>query len=302
VYALTVFDDGTGPALYAGGVFTTAGDIAASNIARWDGTSWSSLESGVSGSAGFVGSLAVFDDGTGPALYAGGRFDTAGDVTVSNIARWDGTSWTPLGAGVNRGVRALTVFDDGTGRALYAGGDFDTAGDVTASSIARWDGTAWSPLGSGMGIGFGQPFVRALTVFDDGTAPALYAGGVFTTAGDVAASSIARWDGTSWSALESGVIGTVAALVVFDDGAGPALYAGGNFNSAGNVATNDIARWDGEAWHDLGIGTSGWIGAIAVHSGGMGTGLFAGGWFAFVDGVVAGNIATWGCLTPAGQY
>jgi hypothetical protein len=40
VYALTVFDDGNGPALYAGGDFTTAGGVAANRIAKWDGSSW----------------------------------------------------------------------------------------------------------------------------------------------------------------------------------------------------------------------------------------------------------------------
>jgi hypothetical protein len=37
-----------------------------------------------------VGALTVFDDGSGPALYAGGTFVTAGGVTVSRIAKWDG--------------------------------------------------------------------------------------------------------------------------------------------------------------------------------------------------------------------
>lgn len=37
--ALTVFRVGSGPRLYAGGDFTTAGGVAAS-IARWDGSSW----------------------------------------------------------------------------------------------------------------------------------------------------------------------------------------------------------------------------------------------------------------------
>jgi hypothetical protein len=46
----------------------------------------------------------------------------------------------------------------------------------------------WSPLGSGMNSG-----VYTLTVFDDGSGPALYAGVYFTTAGGVAANHIARW-------------------------------------------------------------------------------------------------------------
>ncbi|MFH0983162.1 MAG: hypothetical protein V2A79_16705, partial [Planctomycetota bacterium] len=57
---------------------------------------------------------------------------------------------------------------------------------------------AWTP-------GFGLPgmndYVWALTVFDDGTGPALYAGGGFTTAGGVSANYIAKWNGTQWSAL-----------------------------------------------------------------------------------------------------
>src|SRR5690606_2012417 len=107
-----------------------------------------------------------FDDGSGvgPALYAGGYFTTVGGITANNIARWDGSSWSPLGSGMNNSVYALTVFDDGsgTGPALYAGGAFTTAGGVTVNRIAKWDGSSWSPLGSGM-----SGSVRALTVFDD---------------------------------------------------------------------------------------------------------------------------------------
>jgi hypothetical protein len=35
VSALTVFDDGTGPALYAGGSFYSAGESLANYIAAW---------------------------------------------------------------------------------------------------------------------------------------------------------------------------------------------------------------------------------------------------------------------------
>src|SRR5229473_6781278 len=121
VHALTVFDDGTGPALYAGGEFTTAGDVTANRIAKWNGTQWYALGSGMNGS---VLALAVFDDGTGPALYAGGEFTMAGDVVANRIAKWDGAQWSALGSGINGPLLALTVFDDGTGPALYAGGNF----------------------------------------------------------------------------------------------------------------------------------------------------------------------------------
>ena len=73
VRALAVFDDGTGPGLYVGGNFRTAGGNTVNCIARWDGTCWTGIQGGV-WSFDFspeVRSLAVFDDGSGPALYAG---------------------------------------------------------------------------------------------------------------------------------------------------------------------------------------------------------------------------------------
>jgi hypothetical protein len=287
VSALTVFDDGAGPALYAGGSFTFAGGVEANAIAKWDGTEWGPLGGGMRNSGGGTSrALAVFDDGNGPAVHAGGSFTAAGDVAANYIAKWDGAEWSPLGGGISGGgiwfaqVDALIVFDDGSGPALYAGGAFTTAGGVSANHIAKWDGTAWSPLGTGM-----TSPVSALTVFDDGTGPALYAGGFFTTAGGVEANRIARWDGTSWSALGSGVNNPVSALTVFDDGTGPALYAGGGFGTAGGVSAIGIARWNGTEWSALGSGVSNAVLALTVFDDGTGPALYAAGYFWTVDGL-----------------
>ena len=92
-----------------------------------------------------VSALAVASDGT---LYAGGFFTTAGGVPANRVARWDGSSWAPLGSGISSGgmyywVGALAVGSDGT---LYAGGGFTTAGGVSANNIARWTGSGWAPM------------------------------------------------------------------------------------------------------------------------------------------------------------
>jgi hypothetical protein len=294
VLALTGFDDGTGPALYVGGAFMTAGGVVANRIAKWNGNQWAPLGSGMDGA---VRALKCFDDGTGSALYAGGTFTTAGDVAANRIAKWDGTQWAPLGSGmsggIDTGVLALTVFDDGTGCALYAGGDFTTAGSVTANRIAKWDGNQWAPLGSGMSGGALFTSVNALRCFDDGTGAALYAGGEFTTAGGVAANHIAKWDGTQWSPLGSGMNGNMYALTVFDDGSGPALYAGGNFTTAGGVSANFIAKWDGTQWSPLGSGMNNFVYALAVFDDGSGPALYAGGGFTMAGGLVANRIAKW---------
>lgn len=295
---------GGGAELYAGGSFTSAGGMLLNRIAKWNGASWSAVGGGMDG---MVRALVVFDDGSGngPALYAGGSFTTADSVTVNGIAKWNGVSWAPLGNGVSGGINSLTVFDDGLGGGpgLYAGGSFTTAGGVPANCIAKWDGASWTPLGSGI-----SGSVNSLTVFDDdhGDGPALYVGGNFATAGGVAAHFIAKWNGTQWSPLGSGVGGVpiapyVYALTVFDDesGGGPALYAGGNFATAGGVAASRIAKWNGTQWSPLGSGIGGEgypsVSAITVFDDGSGDGpaLYVGGGFATAGGLLANGIAKW---------
>src|SRR5207249_3332646 len=140
---------------YAAGVFATAGGASASNIARWNGMTWSPLGSGTDGQ---VNALAVLDDdGDGPnppAMYVAGLFTIAGGVTVNRVARWDGTAWSAVSGGMNGEVATLFVFDpDAEGSLpakLYAGGNFTLAGGVsTPNRVAAWDGTMWSTVGSG---------------------------------------------------------------------------------------------------------------------------------------------------------
>ncbi len=92
VYALAVYDDGSGPALYVGGSFATAGGVVVNHVARWDGTAWSALSgpwgTGIGGLYQTVYALMVYDDGSGPALYAGGDFLLVGGLPSSRIAAW----------------------------------------------------------------------------------------------------------------------------------------------------------------------------------------------------------------------
>lgn len=290
VQALAVVSQGAGSGLYAGGDFTMAGGGSASRIARWDGQSWSMLGSGMDGT---IRALAAI----GPNLFAGGGFTSAGGVMVNRVAKWDGQSWSALDIGVSLTIWSLAVFDDGGGPALYAGGDFTNAGGVAANRIAKWDGTSWSALGSGM-----NNSVRALTVFDDGTGPALYAGGMFQTAGGVTVNRVAKWNGQMWSALGdgSGVTNTVNALTAADDGSGrPALYAGGIFTTAGGMTINRVAKWDGHSWSALGTGMPSSVLALAGFNDGTGSALYAGGLFTTGGGAPGNYIARWhGCRPP----
>jgi hypothetical protein len=119
----------------------------------------------------------------------------------------------------------------------------------------------------------------------------LYVGGAFRVCGNAAASTIARWDGSQWSALGSGTDGTVYAIAV----AGSDVYVAGTFTAAGGVAANGIARWDGSAWHALGSGLARSNGtpskgaALAI----VGTDLYVGGAFDSAGGQSTAGIAHW---------
>ncbi|MGH9818420.1 MAG: delta-60 repeat domain-containing protein, partial [Candidatus Acidiferrales bacterium] len=122
-----------------------------------------------------------------------------------------------------------------------AGGSFTTAGGVLARHIARWDGSAWSALSSGASPGVNN-VVYTLLFAPDGS---LYVGGEFTAAGGIPANRIARWDGSAWSALGSGLRGGEGCCNPPEALAfvGSDLYVGGHFRFAGNKPSSYIARW-----------------------------------------------------------
>src|SRR6185436_2888054 len=140
-----------------------------------NGSSWSSVGGGTDS---VVHAFEIFDDGSGPALYAGGTFHQAGGAPANAVAKWNGSSWSPLSFGADSFVLALRTYDDGSGPALYAGGGFSSAGGVPASRIAKWNGSSWSALGSGITLPSIPTLARvlALSVFDDGGGPELIAG------------------------------------------------------------------------------------------------------------------------------
>ncbi len=266
--------------LYIGGHFESAGGTVANNIAKWNGSRWSPLGSGVSGLQAFsppiIYALAV----SGNDLYAAGNFTNAGGVAASNIAKWNGSSWSALGSGVSGppGLYPATVYALAmSGSDLYVGGYFTSAGGIAASNIAKWDGSRWSALGSGADYS-----VNALAVSGSN----LYAGGYFTTAGGPEAKYVAKWNGNNWSALGSGLPewAFVNALAI----SGSDLYAAGDFYSADSTPPNDIFKWDGSSWSAVGSWQMTTNFALAV----SGSDLYVGGFFTNAA-TGANNIAKW---------
>ena len=81
----------SGGYLYVAGSITNAGGVAVQRIARWDGTNWFTLGSGITNPDGTTPSaLALATNGAD--LYVGGLFQQAGERNSHNLARWNATT------------------------------------------------------------------------------------------------------------------------------------------------------------------------------------------------------------------
>ncbi len=212
----------------------------------------------------FVYSIAVFDPGDGPKLYAGGQFSEVAGQPAENLAVWDGHAWTPIITGATAQVHVLKVLDDGSGPLLYLGGAAD-AHPGWIPFLATFDGTTWTQI-----AGFerdpdlsGWTSIRDVELFDSGVGPELIVGGFFSTNTQPPVRAIARLTQSGIVSLGSGLTGNdgpgqtalgVGALRVFNDGTGNALYVGGSFRAAGGQTARNVARWDGENWSAVGTG------------------------------------------------
>lgn len=149
--------------LYFGGRFDDIdypeGNLVESmNIMGFDGENFFSVDGGLQRATSPISqvlAMKAFDDGSGEALYIGGRFDSSvdGDPMLA-VAKWDGTELTAVGNGfpMPTEVRGFEVYDDGGGPALYAVGNFteDTEGNAI-SRIARLEDGQWREVAGGAG-------------------------------------------------------------------------------------------------------------------------------------------------------
>lgn len=98
----------------------------------------------VAGGAAWVFAIENLPDGR---IIIGGDFTSVGGVSCLNAAIYNGTSWSPLGPGLNGQVRSLTV-DQATGD-VYLFGLFTATGTGTypiTSNAVRWNGSIFIPL------------------------------------------------------------------------------------------------------------------------------------------------------------
>jgi len=234
----------SGPTIYVGGYFGSAGGQPRNNLAAIDAvtggaTSWDPNPNSMILALGLSGST----------VYVGGSFTSVGGQTRNGIAALDAasgqaTAWNPNPA--IGGVSHIAIADS----TVYASGNFITIGGQNRAGLAALDAqtgqaTPWNPTSGGgtaggaIAVGGGHVYVAS---FSNPNSPRF--GGCLTETGRTTARfglaelDAATGEPTAWCPRPDR---PVEALAV----ANGILYVGGSFTSIGGTARQGIA-WFGE--------------------------------------------------------
>ncbi len=192
--------------------------------------------------------------------------DIVRDGAIQGVGRLDPDDVLhPLHPGVEFESRpaALAIGDDGT---VYVGGGMAIAG-VTRPLLRVVDGRV-EPIGPLGGTTWPRvsDYVEALALDGD----VLYVGGSFEDDEEPSRSHLARWDGSTWTAVGSRDARFVSELLVHDD----VLYA--VERTDGPMPRYWVTRWDGTSWTELGesfefpVGSPVWFrGSLVIGTDGL---------------------------------
>ena len=240
VYSIAVAPNGD---VYICGDFTIIGAIAdTSRVAYWDGTAWNGLTTGATDD--IVRDI-MFDEGG--TLWAVGAFTSIQGQAAAGIATWDGSSWSAIGAGLagnDADGYALALAPNGD---VYVGGSFTTASGTSATNIACYAGAGSTATALSTGA---NSTVYDLAVTDAGD---LFLCGNFTTAGGTTTNYVAKWNGTTFEALRSGLNALTRRLGILRDSS--IMFAGDFTAENGGTAGSrpSVTIWNGSVFKPLDI-------------------------------------------------
>ncbi len=266
VNAFLPYDAGDGEKLYVLGAFNgirfAGSELPDSRaVVTWDGNTTATLTSPFTAAMSFAWTGTVFRD----ELVLGGSvgFPQTPLLAISDGAGWD--AWSTQFEGlVAPIIMASAVYND----QLYIAGRFDRIRlpddddgeiEVESKNIMGFDGQDFFSVGGGVERS-GNPVsqVMALAVFDG----ALYLGGRFNqSVTGMPLHSVAKWDGTTLSAVGAGFPTPIDVrdLVVHDDGSGETLYAVGTFTAdTSGTPIRRLARLEAGEWVEVagGVGAN----------------------------------------------
>ena len=231
---------------------------------------------------------AIVEDDT--YVYIGGQFTNwDGIANADYIVRYDKQTQTysALGGGLADDVYTLALASNGD---LYIGGQFENAGGVAnADFLTRWDGSNYNAVGVPL---TGAASIGRVEKIQFDQSGILYIVGTFSFWNNIAgADNVVSWNGSSYSALSTGLNATAFSLTVGIDNT---IYVGGTFTTPHSRLT----AWNGSSFFNPGnTSFDGTVFALTTDpSNGI---VYAGGTFLLPANLVAQyNGTSWQNLGP----
>jgi hypothetical protein len=265
----------TGTKLLLAGSSPGVSGVLSQALISYDGTAWH--PEGGAGGLGFGGSLTKIGvSATGCDVWGMGTLTHAGGTpTRSRVVHFTGTGWAPIADSIPQdafcpgfavspagdvavGCMIFPANGDAVGRLYRVNGSQleQVGGDLPLIQTIAYDADNKLWIGGGGETGFlgrldgetvtmvEQGFDAPVNQIDPVAANDVIVGGYFSKVGTLDAVKIARWNGSSWSALGAGLPGSPSALThdgntvyvsTYDEGAGPYL----------------LGAFDGTSWKEL---------------------------------------------------
>jgi hypothetical protein len=157
--------------LYASGNYTTTMPLAPSNnsgICKWNGSTWTDVGGLVVSPPINVTTMSVHNN----ELYVGGSFNTVGGVSVKDIAKYNGSSWSVANTGtIFQTVYSILSYSNNlyVGGPIFTGSGFNSVQKLSATSFVTVSPNNCLAENCGPGI------VYALAIYNN----ELYVGGGF---------------------------------------------------------------------------------------------------------------------------
>ncbi|HYE62641.1 MAG TPA: hypothetical protein VD997_11655 [Phycisphaerales bacterium] len=258
--------DGTGPlpqCVTIGGLLWVDGEAV--GIAYWDGSRFRPVAT----PAGYLDAAAVKGDGT--LMISVSELDRTARVWARTGTQWTQFGWTfePRGPNSPATVNAILPLPDGSvvvgggieglvrrstggfwehmhnpqisrgavhvlkrlsNGHILAGGDFGEPWAI--NKLALWNGSGWTQVGDNIYHQYGAS-IEDIEVTADGD---IIVSGTMSTAGTAQVDGIARWNGSTWSAIGTGNHSGRIEIV-----------PGGDIIAAGRT----VERWNGTGWTTL---------------------------------------------------
>ena len=173
--------------LYVAGYYDLLTCKGLGSLGKWDGNDLQLVSPEFANDGGNcnIEAMVEYQD----ELYIGGYFLQSHGYAGNYIMKWNGSTFSPVGTGMNGRVKCMKVYNN----KLYVGGYFTDAGGVASTSyIAMWDGSNWNSITTdAFDAGEALISVEAIDVYRD----SLIIGGSFTSInGDTACRKIAKYN------------------------------------------------------------------------------------------------------------